>query len=620
SAPDSTSTSQTSPDPPSLPNESSADVQSFRQKLGLITDIYATDQNNYMFPSSPDTPSQENDTFPSDSLSGSTFFYKRLGRGHSHSLSIDSTMSIDQHPVVYSFSHALLSTTYETNEDSTPELTPNFVTPIDTFTQRSSSPKTPFFTEHSLSSTFVNMSPVSSSGKSASLVENPPRKLLLQSPMQQIMNSSSVQDRYLFLFNDLLIIAKPINTNSQKNNVSTTEKLYQVKHIIAIHQIIQIALTMQEDRDAALINKTPKREPSVMATFSRKFSTDPHGAIADMLERRHIKNDPVHIAAFLFKKSELSKRQLGLYLSNQKNEEIMIAFLDKFRFEGLYIDEALRVFLMSICLPPEQESFNYLIKSFANRWYNANVNVVKFNEEMSIKLTFAMLYLNCGLHERHNAMDNQNVKNAKRTDFITLQDFVNRFRRESDQFCLVPDELLEKVYYSIYEDKLVFAWDDTLEDISPQIPIKLHPARWPTRLTLLTPSDPITITIPHPDPHFAIRLHGQDLIFDPPLLDFTHTNSCTFTITGKTLGLHSMVLIKSGARCRNYINLPSTKIVLVERAFMKWTFQISFITDNGMIRKYHFSVDSQERRRIWVESIRTNVLEEKLRSNSLSSP
>ncbi|CAG8676101.1 2988_t:CDS:2, partial [Racocetra fulgida] len=499
-----------------------------------------------MSPSSPDTPSQENDTFPSDLLSDSTFFYKRFGRGHSHSLSIDSTMSIDQHPVVYSFSHALLSTTYETNKDSTPELTPNFVTPIDTFTQRSSSPKTPFFTEHSLSSTSVNTSPVSSSGKSASLVENQPRKLLLQSPMQQIMNSSSVQDRYLFLFNDLLIIAKPINANSQKNHVSTTEKLYQVKHIIGMHQIIQIALTMQEDRDAALINKTPKREPSVMATFSRKFSTDPHGAIVDMLERRHIKNDPVHIAAFLFKKSELSK-------------------------------------------------------------------------QMSIKLTFAMLDLNCGLHERHNSMYNQNVKNAKRTDFITLQDFVNRFRRESDQFCLVPDELLEKIYYSIYEDKLVFAWDDTLEDISPQIPIKLHPARWPTRLTLLTPSDPITITIPHPDPHFAIRLHGQDLIFDPPLLDFTHTNSCTFTITGKTLGLHSMVLIKSGARCRNYINLPSTKIVLVERAFMKWTFQISFITDNGMIRKYHFSVDSQERRRTWVESIRTNVLEEKLRSNSLTS-
>ncbi|RIB08749.1 hypothetical protein C2G38_2110371 [Gigaspora rosea] len=600
----------------SSPNESFGNIQSSRQKLGLITDVYTMDRNNYILPSSPDTPSQENDTFPSESTFSFYDSRRRYGRGHSHSLSIDSTMSIDHHPVVYSFSRVPLATTHETNEDSTPELTPNLVTPIDTSTQRSPSSKTPFFTDYSLSPTFDNISPVSSSGKSSTLIESPPRKLLLQSSMLQIIGISSLKERYLFLFNDLLIIAKLVNANPQKSNIPPTEKLYQVKDIIEMHQITHITLPPLEDRDASLINKAPKREPSVMATFSRKFSTDPHGAITDLIERRHIKNDSNHIAALLFKRSELSKRQLGLYLSDRKKKEVMIAFLDKFRFEGLYIDEALRVFLMSVCLPPEQEAFDYLIKSFANRWYNANANVVKFNENMSMKLTFAMLDLNRRLHEQHHVTDNQNVKKISRNDTFTLQDFLNQFRRESYQ--LVSDELLEKLYSSIHKEKLEFACDDTLEDISLQIPIKVHPARWPTRLTLLTPSDPITITIPHPDPHFAIKLHGQDLTFNPPFLDFTHTNSCTFTIKGETLGLHSMVLIKSGTRCRNYINLPSTKTMMVERAFMKWTFQITFAADNGIIRNYRFSADSQEHRRVWVETIKALV--EKLLSNSLSSP
>ncbi|CAG8757359.1 15382_t:CDS:1, partial [Dentiscutata heterogama] len=253
-----------------------------------------------------------------------------------------------------------------------------------------------------------------------------------------------LKERYLFLFNDLLIIAKLINTNPQKSNTPPTEKLYQVKHIVEMHQITHITLPPLEDRDASLINKAPKREPSVMAAFSRKFSTDPHGAIAGMVEKRHIKNDPNHIAALLFKRSELSKRKLGLYLSDRKNKEIMIAFLDKFRFEGLYIDEALRVFLMSVCLPPEREDFDYLIKSFANRWYNANVNVVKSNEDMSIKLTFAILELNSRLHGQHNVTDNKNFRNVNRAGTFTLQDFVNQFRRESYQFHLVPDEVLEK--------------------------------------------------------------------------------------------------------------------------------------------------------------------------------
>ncbi|CAG8473979.1 5879_t:CDS:2 [Paraglomus brasilianum] len=47
---------------------------------------------------------------------------------------------------------------------------------------------------------------------------------------------------------------------------------------------------------------------------------------------------------------------------------------------------------------------------------------------------------------------------------VTIEDFINRFRRES---------MLEKVYCSIHDEKLETAWDDTMED-TMQIPVPLN--------------------------------------------------------------------------------------------------------------------------------------------------
>jgi hypothetical protein len=38
----------------------------------------------------------------------------------------------------------------------------------------------------------------------------PPRKLLLSSPVLQVVNANTVKDRYLLLFTDMLVIAKPL--------------------------------------------------------------------------------------------------------------------------------------------------------------------------------------------------------------------------------------------------------------------------------------------------------------------------------------------------------------------------------------------------------------------------
>jgi hypothetical protein len=41
-------------------------------------------------------------------------------------------------------------------------------------------------------------------------VDDPPRKFLLSSQVLQVANSNTVKDRFLFLFNDLLVFTKPV--------------------------------------------------------------------------------------------------------------------------------------------------------------------------------------------------------------------------------------------------------------------------------------------------------------------------------------------------------------------------------------------------------------------------
>jgi hypothetical protein len=110
--------------------------------------------------------------------------------------------------------------------------------------------------------------------------------------------------------------------------------------------------------------------------------------------------------------------------------------------------------------------------------------------------------------------------------------------------------------------------------MTPDIEATIAPAKLPTCLTYRTQSEPITITIPEPDPKFAIKLHGTDLKFEPAFLTFAKSNTQTFRVTGTALGVRAMVLIKTGANAPRYQGLPLNKAFSIERAFMQHTFQV----------------------------------------------
>jgi hypothetical protein len=527
---------------------------------------------------------------------------------------------------------------------------------------------------------------------------SPPRQHLLHTPVFQVVNANTVKDRYLFLFNDLLLICKPImdeniivSTSSASRNGSEKNRyrfrpnehsLFQVKNIVQLGQLT--LYISKEDYYAAHTGPTaieigPDGRPilpparkihPIMASALRKFETNANLGIQYLVDKGVLTNDPLSIANFLFKTPDLNRRQLGYYLADLKNSDVYDAFLECFRLVGLRLDEALRILLTTFRLPSNWEALEYLIERFAKKWHDANQNVIKFHEDMVVKVVVAMLFLNAecwydatserdvfwyarelkerqdrqakrkmsviDYHQRMPLTSNNVIQGKTSTSATTaksstspnasrqsvaveplhyimslrargnsqpsLSDFLERWNYY-DQYHLVPREFMEEMYKSIGEERLETGWDNktgrriqtpfsenanaigrpkivspSVQQGSQDVVITVIPHRLPTRLTKGLPSDPISISIPAPDKGLQIKLRGQDLIFEPNVLDFSNSCIQTFTITGNTLGRTSLMFIKTGENAGNYVSptLPRTKSVVVERPFMRYTFQIGF--------------------------------------------
>ncbi|KAI8577157.1 hypothetical protein K450DRAFT_253116 [Umbelopsis ramanniana AG] len=451
-----------------------------------------------------------------------------------------------------------------------------------------------------------------------------PRKFLLQTAVFQVINSNTVKDRYLFLFNDLLFIAKPIMdesimsglTSSNSRSMSedsmgghskysdnhryrfrpTENSLFQVKNIVELSKVTLYVtrdyevepVLLKTDADGQMVLPPPRKIHPILASALRKFESDPDRAISYLMEKKILTEDPISIANFLFKTADLSRRQLGRYISNPDNSNVFHAFLDCFRLQGMRLDEALRTFLVTFRLPSKYESLHYVISTFAKKWHDTNQNVVKFHEDMIVKVILAMLRLNSSIwHDRDAdqdvflfALDRREQKKEKMASGSEQTDNKSNLPQESiptsaeflerwsiyDQYNLVPKEFMVEMYDSIREEKLETGWDHKYQPHANAM------------LTKGVPSSKVTIYIPEPDPDLQIKLRGQDLVCQPSILDFSTSRMQTFTITGSTLGRTSLMFIKTGSRAGRYVSpaLPRTKAIVVERSFMRHTFQIGF--------------------------------------------
>lgn len=434
----------------------------------------------------------------------------------------------------------------------------------------------------------------------SSSVDDPPRKLILSSPVLQVVSSNTVKDRLLFLFNDVLIIAKPF---SQEQDVhrDASDKRYLVKSVVALQEL-RLGPDRGEYQAKGSHNPTPRN--LLVKTFVLQFTKDPDQAVAALFTKVGVRDDPALLGQVLFRTVELDRTKLGEYLSRRSSRAVLKAYLDCFGFVGLRVDQSLRVFLLSLHVPPKQDSgyspLDYLLDQFSSRWYEANAKFVAYDKDLAIRLVRALVQLNDLLHGEIA----QEPGSSTIVEDIPARLFVNAFRK-ADPRCLVSDEHLEDLYHSIRLERLSKArCSSTISSADQVITIKRS---LPTCLTYKVQSDPIILRISQPDPQLIIQLHGQDLVFDPPILTFSKSSEASFRVMGTSLGQKTMVMCRSGPNALKYSGLPLSCPLVVERAFMRNTFQIAFMNHLGFKRRYMFSVDDPVVRNEWVISLRRQI-------------
>ncbi|ODO05594.1 hypothetical protein I350_04652 [Cryptococcus amylolentus CBS 6273] len=423
------------------------------------------------------------------------------------------------------------------------------------------------------------------------ILDDPPRKFLMCAQILQVVNANTVKDRFLFLFNDLLVVAKPLITHGIH---ATLDMKFLVKHIVSLDKLSISGIT---DEPSSLVE--PERHP-VVNGFIKRFAEDPEEACRYLVERSQPKVDSATLASLIFKTPELDKAQVGKVLSG--DAKLARAFVDRFHFNAVRIDDALRMLLLSIRLPTDPIACENLLYMFAEGYYEANRERVPYTREMTFDLVMAIMSFNDALYSTFGfALPNH---------AITRETFISAFRSK-DPRGLVADQVLWDVYSSIRSMRLIQALAS--HEYRLERSVVMNPSQLPSKLTYGVWSERIYVSLPAADPMFRIKLLGEGLEFDPPVLDFAESSEESFRVRGTSLGSKSLLFDRVGSNAALYAGLGNTRHFVVERAFMRHTFQIAFVSHLGLKRKYCFSVNTPEARHKW-----GNLLERQIKQTRAS--
>ncbi|PWN39509.1 hypothetical protein IE81DRAFT_326448 [Ceraceosorus guamensis] len=458
-------------------------------------------------------------------------------------------------------------------------------------------------------------------------VERPPRQLVRAAPVLQVVTNSTVKDRFLFLFSDILVVARP--ENPAPNETLTVANLrwkFAAKNIIELHQA---KLHVPSDRTASV-----KPHP-LMAAFVRRFLRDPDSALDQVIRQSSLPKNADTIAKLLFQTPELDRECLTEYLCSSApgRRQILEAYVGMQRITGVSIESALRMLLIGLRFPREADTFETLLTAFAKRWTSSNVGLIKqsFSAELAGDLVLAIMALNDALHTPTPAEELARARGqppereyvdtprlfSDPQPMLDKQPFLSAFRARDPQQVL-SDRTLLRIYTSVAADPIMQA--KSKDESGPRLTVKLLGMGMPSKLTYGKPSEPIVVSIPAADPELTIRLYGQELSFEPPVLTFERSDKCSFTITSRSLGPQQAVFVRTGRTARNYVDrlpddheigiaFPHHVSLTVERAFMANCFSLTLPSAGEDVskRRYMFSVDDAAARRQWTRALKDNI-------------
>uniref|UniRef100_A0A3Q3H0X4 Golgi-specific brefeldin A-resistance guanine nucleotide exchange factor 1 n=1 Tax=Labrus bergylta TaxID=56723 RepID=A0A3Q3H0X4_9LABR len=189
-----------------------------------------------------------------------------------------------------------------------------------------------------------------------------------------------------------------------------------------------------------------RTKKKLLITGTEQFNQKPKKGI-QFLQEKGLLNDPLdnnQVAQWLRENPRLDKKMIGEYVSDRKNMELLDSFVNTFTFQGLRIDEALRLYLEAFRLPGEAPVIQRLLETFTDNWHKVNGSPFMTNDA-GFALAYAVIMLNTDQH-------NHNVR--KQNIPMTIEQFKKNLKgvngnKDFDQ------DMLEDIYVAIKGDEIV---------------------------------------------------------------------------------------------------------------------------------------------------------------------
>ncbi|XP_077437392.1 Golgi-specific brefeldin A-resistance guanine nucleotide exchange factor 1 isoform X2 [Vanacampus margaritifer] len=234
----------------------------------------------------------------------------------------------------------------------------------------------------------------------------------------------------------------------------------------------KMKLSRQEQRESdptdKKILKTPQRFASnlpesqelleirtkkkLLITGTEQFNLKPKKGIQFLQEKGLLSNpmDNNQVAQWLRENPRLDKKMIGEFVSDRNNMELLDSFVNTFTFQGLRIDEALRLYLEAFRLPGEAPVIQRLLETFTDNWHKVNGSPFLTNDA-GFALAYAVIMLNTDQH-------NHNVR--KQNIPMTVEQFKKNLKGVNGNQDFNQD-MLEDIYNAIKTDEIVMPDEQT---------------------------------------------------------------------------------------------------------------------------------------------------------------
>ncbi|KAL8142211.1 hypothetical protein V2J09_015243 [Rumex salicifolius] len=178
------------------------------------------------------------------------------------------------------------------------------------------------------------------------------------------------------------------------------------------------------------------------------FNRKPKKGIEFLINANKVGNTPEEIAVFLKDASGLNKTLIGDYLGEREELplKVMHAYVDSFDFQGMQLDEAIRVFLQGFRLPGEAQKIDRIMEKFSERYWKCNPKAFS-SADTAYVLSYSIILLNT---DAHNPM----VKNK-----MSPEDFI-RNNRGIDDGKDLSEEYIRPLYERITKNEIKMKGDE----------------------------------------------------------------------------------------------------------------------------------------------------------------